>query len=202
MGIESTITPDKLPGPSHNLNDKTWQSWIDKGFEEKVPHHVQALHDRLIKFVTAADDRPIQKKVELMRRVKKDGKEYLVTQFSLHSSNWLGEEVQLYDYVEGYHKEQTLRPKINEKKEIVSYERGTEKEIYSIEFGKKTVDKIIGDQDKATIRFFIAHQGGPQNDYFTYEQFVNNTWDQNQILLLQDGSPQFQPSTNTNANAA
>jgi hypothetical protein len=194
MGLESTITPDKVPGPTHSFNDATWQSWIDKGLEEGIPHSVQAPHDRLIRFVTGAGDNPIKHKVHVLKRIKHEGKEYLVALKSLHSMNWIGEEIQLYDYVEGFHIEQTLKPKIDDKKEIIGYERGKEKPVYSIEFSKTAVDKMIGKQDKSEIQYYIKHPSGTQKDYFTYEQFVNNTWDQNMSLLLSDGSPQYATS--------
>ncbi len=194
MGIESSIPPEKgMDKPRTDYVDRTYQSYIDQGFEEGIPHHVEAPHTRLERFLTDAGDREITKRVTLMKRTK----EHLIVYSILSSTTWIGEEINFSDYVEGYHKEQTRKPNINERKQIVSYVMGQPKDIYSIEFNKKNVDKYIGNQDKDSIRYFIAHQGGPQNDYFTYEQFTNNSWSQNMQLLLQDGSPQFAPLIST-----
>lgn len=194
MPIESSIPPEKSGDkPRTDYVDKTYQSWIDQGFEKDIPHQVEAPHTRLERFLTEAGDREIIPHRKLMRRIRYNAKEWLVIHSDLYSTTWTGEEIVHAEYIEGYHTEQTRKPVIDERKRIVRYQMGQPKDVYSIEFNKKNVDKYIGNQDKASIKYFIKHEGGPQNDYFTYDQFVNNTWDQNMELLLGDVSPQYAP---------
>ena len=190
--IESSIKPEDEQPIKHDLNDKTWESYVEQGFKDNIPHPVESKHERLMRFIAEAGDRPIEKKVEKMERVKIKGKEYLLVQLRLSAFNFFGEEKLVNgEYIEGYWVEQTRKPKRDEQRRIISYVQGTPIEHYTIEFNKENVDKYIGDQDHNEIDFFIKHEGGPQSDHFTYEQFVNNAWEDNMELLLIDGSPKY-----------
>jgi hypothetical protein len=189
--IESSIKPDEIAEIKHDLEDRTYQSYIDQGFADNIPHQVEAPHTRMMRFLAEKGERPMQRELKMLQRIRHKNKEYLLAYIKLTSTNFFGDEVILDDYVEGFWKEQTKRPKRDEQRRLVSYIMGQSVDHYTIDFNKKNVDKYIGKQEHSSIRFFIKHEGGPQNDYFTYEQFLHNKWEDNMELLLVDGSPQY-----------
>lgn len=195
-GIVSSIKPDAIAQKQQDdFIDKTWQSYIDEGFEEGIPHSVRAPHERLITFLQAAGDHPIDKRIMRMECVRNKSKLWLVVYYHLESTDWLGRPLLYAEWVEGYHKVQTRVPQVDpQKKTITQYVRGQEKQEWTIEFTKANVDKAIKqavNSDREGIKFHIRFPEGPQKDYFSYSQFVNNTWDQNMELLLGNGSPRF-----------
>lgn len=192
--IESTIKPDEIPPVTHSLNDKTYESYIEQGFADYIPHAVEARHTRLMKFIAQAGDHEIVKNVWRMHLHRKRDKVYVVAEIELTSTDFWGAEIKISqgDYQEGFWTEQTKVPKRDEQHRIVKYIRGQPIDHYTIEFSKKAVDEIIGEQDRDSIDYHIHHEGGPQKGHFTYEQFVNNKWPDNMELLLVDGEPKFQ----------
>lgn len=191
--VESSIKPEEIPAIKHDLNDRTYESYIEQGFEGSITHHVESPHIRLMDFLARAGEHPIEKKVWKMERKKHMGKEYLIVHMVLLSTDFWGDEAKVGegDYQEGYWIEQTRRPKRDEQRRIVKYIRGQPIEHYTIEFNKENVDKYLGEQDPHSIDYSIHHEGGPQKGHFTYEQFVNNSWPDNMELLLIDGEPKY-----------
>src|SRR5215510_10352933 len=156
--IESSIKPDEISKIEHDLNDKTYESYIKQGFENNIPHSVEAPHTRMMRFLAEKGDKPYEKKIRLMERLRHNAKEYLTIYFKLTSSNFYGDEIILDDYQEGYWKEQTKRPQRDEQRRLVRYIMGQPIDHYTIPFDKKTVDKYIGKQDHNSILFFIKHE--------------------------------------------
>ncbi len=59
--------------------------------------------------------------------------------------------------------------------------------MYYIPFSKEKVDEIItkSDSDKNDIIYVV--KSGPRRDHFTYDEFVNYSWEQLESILLYDG---------------
>lgn len=193
MSFVSSIKPEteSVKESTYDFNDRTWQSYIKEGFEENVPHSVQAPHERLIKFAAAAGDRPITRTVTRVYRMKPASngyKECLVAYETLTGSTWAGDEVRLVDHCIGYHKQQLKRSVLNEKKEIVEYQRSGEKEIYNIEYSISNLNKILEGQEKEAVKFIITNPNGPQSAEFMYDEF-NLPWIDCIDLLLRAGGP-------------
>ena len=185
-------------------NNRTWKSWVNLGIEDivdKIPHNVQAPETRKREFLSRVDleQGPIERKVTTMVRLKAkdyntknhEPKEYLVYYDSWYAKDWMGRKLIVGENIESVYMEQEKEKiiKYNEKSgpEIVGYRRSGEHEVHYVEFSKDAVDKIIGHQDKGDITFVVKIP--PRRDHFTYDEFVNYSWEQlNDILLTVGGA--------------
>jgi hypothetical protein len=195
MSFVSSIKPENEiveQSSTYDFNDKTWESWVKEGFENKIPHDVQRYHDELMKFKAKAGDRPITRTVWRVFRDKPASngyKECLVIWEILKGTTWANDECELAAYhIVGYHKEQIKRPVINEQRQIVQYERAGERVIHSLPYSKAELDKQIEGQNKESIQFYITNPNGPQSSDFPYEEFIL-PWNECINLLLQPGGP-------------
>jgi hypothetical protein len=66
----STNKPDvpKKPEIKIEYNDKSYQSYIEQGFADSIPHKIQPPHDRIKQFLSLVDIRkgPITRNVTMM----------------------------------------------------------------------------------------------------------------------------------------
>ena len=200
MSLVSSIKPgsesnaDKIE-PKFEYNDATYQSYIKEGFEEWIPHGVQAPHDRLQEFIAAVQDRPVRETVtyiERLRPAENGFKDVLIYRKDIEGNAWAGNRVNpVIGHLMGIHKRQTREPRINEKKEIIEYIKGNEVTEYTIPYTKEKLDEIlaIGDTNKDMVKFEIKNPRGAQKAYFSYEQFIK-PWNECINMLLTPGGPE------------
>jgi hypothetical protein len=197
--IVSSIKPDteaqqQAQKSMIEINDETYQSYIKEGFEENIPHSVEAPHTRLMKFIAEAEGRPILRTVTKIERVRNSTtgfKEHLVYWENLEGTTWAGDTVRYTDHVWGYHKKQVRGPRINEKKQVVEYIRTGEREVYTIPYTKEKVDELIENSDgsdRDSIKLFIKNPNGTQSADFHYQEFIMS-WNDCINMLLQPGGP-------------
>jgi hypothetical protein len=199
MSVVSSIKPEKAEDlkPQIDVNDETYESYIKEGFEENIPHSVQAPHDRLMKFLAQAGDRPIKRMITYIERLKPASmgyKEFLIYRETLIGTTWAGDECKYIDHLVGYHKKQIKSPKINEKKEVVEYVRSGQRDVYTIPYTKQKLDEIISKSDetgKDSITLYIRNPHGAQKASFYYEEFVLD-WHECINILLLKGGPEAQ----------
>jgi hypothetical protein len=106
----------------------------------------------------------------------------------------LGEKLGNDKNLEGVFSEVQSLPKVKfnngtGRSEVVGKNFAGTRDVHYIPFSKETVDRIIAksDSDKSEILFCV--NSPPRRDYFTYDEFVNYTWDQlEEILLMSVGA--------------
>jgi len=123
---------------------------------------------------------------------KKIEKEFIVYQEEWIGKNWLGETLVCDDNIEGVYTEVDTAPEVrfnneNGRSEVVGQKLAGVHQVYYIPFSKEKVDKIItkSDSDKNDIIYVV--KSGPRRDHFTYDEFVNYSWEQLESILLYDG---------------
>lgn len=194
--IVSSIKPEAqaIEKSTIEVNDETYQSYIKEGFEENIPHSVEAPHTRLMKFIAEAEGRPVLRtvtKIERFKDARTGFKEMLVYWENLEGTTWAGETVRIADHVVGLHKKQIRGPRINEQKQVVEYIRTGEREVFTIPYTKEKLDEIIehsDGSDRDSIKLFIKNPNGTQNSNFYYQEFVMS-WNDCINMLLQPGGP-------------
>jgi hypothetical protein len=187
--------------PILEYNNRTWKSWVNLGIPDiidRIPHNVEAPETRKKIFLSRVDleQGPIQRKITMMVRRKaknqgEDSKEYLVYYDDWFAKDWMGRKLVVSENIEGVYMEQEKEKIIryNEYKgpEVVGEKYSGQHEVHYIEFSKEAVDKAIGDQNKSDIIFVVKIP--PRRDRFTYDEFVNFSWDElNDILMLDGGA--------------
>jgi hypothetical protein len=204
MEILSTNKPDipKKPQAEIEYNDKSYESWVQQGFIDHIPHGISSPHDRIQKFLSQVDTRkaPITRTVRTMIRLraidydtsKLERKEYLYYTEDWHGVNWLGIPITdggISDHLVGKYQEVLTRPKLDEQtgEHIENVFAGT-RDRYYIPFSKTNVDDIIRQSvgtDKNNIRFVVKFSQEDSTDslqpssrnYFSYDTFANWSWD-------------------------
>jgi hypothetical protein len=175
--ILSTNKPKELhpkPDPAKTIegqwNDRSYQSYVESGFAEHIPHHISAPRDRIIKFLAATDIRngPINRTVRMICRCKApdwtspkhERREWIWYEEVWSANNWLNIPVDPLDgHIEGRYTEVVTRPKFDPIKgtHIDNVFAGT-REVYYIPFTKAAVDEIIKNStlsEKSNIRYIV-----------------------------------------------
>lgn len=201
----STIKPESGPKkPSMKFNDKTYQSYVDNGFADSIPNDVEFPVKQKREFLSRVDEskEPVKRKVTKIVRVKAldssskkyEKKEYLYYWEEWSGKNWLGQTIDPpSEHMEGFWDEQEKEPVVKQNQkgeyEVVGYKRSGQHRVYDIPFSKEAVDKIIEKSvgtDKGSIIFLVKE--GIRRDEFTYDEFVNYSWDELVDILLTDGA--------------
>jgi hypothetical protein len=205
--VESTTTqtqgrefqPEK---PIMEYNKKTWQSWMNlqnhiPDIEDKIPHGVEAPQRRKKEFIAQVDleQGPIERKVMSIVRFKaknrddKKQKEYLRYHEDWQAKDWMGRKIRNSENIEGvyYEQEEEKIIKYDETKGpyVSGYRRSGEHPVYTIPYSKEAVDQIVGNQDKSDIIFTV--RTSERRQHFTYDEFVNYSWEKLENILLLDG---------------
>lgn len=194
---------EEQENPFTEYNNRTYQSYVKNGFADKIPHGVEAPDTRLKQFISRVDltkdyERNIMTIVRLKTRnymsteKSKPEKESLVYQEEWVGKNWLGEILRCHENFEGVYKEIDSVPEVKwndnvGRSEVVGKKMSGSHEVYYIPFSKEKVDEIIAksDSDKTEIKYCVKYEG--RRDYFTYDEFVNYSWEQLVDVLLYDG---------------
>lgn len=174
MVLVSTNKPEitKKPDASKSItwNDRSYQSYIDQGFAEYIPHKIEAPRNRLLKFLNEVDIRKgkIERTVTLIVRLKAidyddpklPRKEYLYYEELWEGKNHLGIPLSpVTNQFEGMFYEVVTRPELDKHTgEHIHTLYSHLGERFYIPFSKKNVDDIIAKSahtDKSNIRFVI-----------------------------------------------
>ena len=199
----STNKPEVTKKPEVKMvyNDRSYQSWVEKGFADHVPHRIEAPHTRIEQFLSVVDTRkgPIERTVTSMVRQKAidydssthERKEYIYYEEDWEGKNWLGNPVTkpgISGHIEGKHIEVLTRPKLYERtgEHIDNVFAGT-RERYYIPFTKKNVDEIIANSahtDKSNIRFVVKF--GKEDSQEAMAMSTRNEFSYDMFLLPWD----------------
>jgi hypothetical protein len=200
--VESTQQESQPEKPVMEYNNKSWQSWMNlqshiPDIVEKIPHGVEAPQRRKKEFIAQVDleQGPIERRVMTIVRFKaknredKEQKEYLRYNEDWQAKDWMGRKLRNSENVEGvyYEQEEEKIIKYDETKGpyVSGYKRSGEHIVYTIPYSKDAVDKIIGNQDKSDIIFTV--RTSERRQQFTYDEFVNYSWEQLEHILMLDG---------------
>ena len=135
-------------------------------------------------------------------------KEYLYYMEKWSAFDYLGNELNVHEHLEGRYDEAQIRYVVDTKtgkpKKSEAKLRGT-RPVFYIPFNKQTVDKILKDVEKESIEYVVkfgdAAKGEARRDNsFSYEQFVYCDYAGLVKLSYQAGGPRATPyiaSTNT-----
>lgn len=194
---------EEKPEVKLEYNNRSYQSYVDAGFADYIPHKFRQPHDFIQVFFAAADLRkePIERTVTAIYRVKaidydspkQERKEFIYYEENWVAKNWFGVAVNpIAGHIEGRYTEVSTKPMYDERTggHKDNAFAGT-RERYYIPWSKKNVDDIIAKSahsDKSTIRFVIKFSiednAGTDNpmqmatrNRFSYDVFANWPWD-------------------------
>jgi hypothetical protein len=188
--------PKKIAKILEEYNNKTEESY--KKNELEVPERLDFQIKHFLMLVDA-EKYPVEKEVTRVIRLKeidynskrREMKEFLVWYENWFGKDWQGRKVSpVTDHVEGRYYEQDLEPVV-ERDQITGYDRTGQHEVHYIPFSKKAVDEIIAKStydNKSQIKF-VVKTPPIRNDSFTYEQFVNSSWDECITMIMTNGGP-------------
>lgn len=204
MPVVSTIKPEqeeqnkiqKFP-----YEDRTYQSYVENGFEDEIPDSVKQIHEFETKFHLGLDLKTYQNDfkriVHTITRFKtmETGEEVLIYYERWEGKNFLGNALPpILDHWEGFWIEQTRIPKYREGSDstiIDHYEMGIPIKHYTIPWNKENLQKIYDScWGPAQHRILYHFDGKPlaQNDYAANkEQFENLNYEQCVNIILQHG---------------
>lgn len=122
-------------------------------------------------------------------------KEFLYYYENWEGTNNIGNPMNLVpDHIEGFYQEVLPINVVNAKGKITGSKPGRKQLVYYIEWqGKEQLDKIIGDQDKDTIKYVVKSSPTLRTASFSYEQFANLSFLECARLARQTGGPQMTP---------
>lgn len=179
--------------PKLEYNDKTYQSYVDNGFDHMLDdlHKVKRVHNFKEDFLNRAslEKGPIRFKVNSFMRLKAidyTSKNNARKEFMTYSVDWIAKdfmgddivEQQVLEHIEGVYQEQ-LKKTVTNRGQITGYERMGERTVYYIPWDRKTMDKLIDDSvgtDKETITYTVKFLSS--RTQFTYEQFATLSYEQ------------------------
>ena len=179
--------------PKLEYNDKTYQSYVDNGFDHMLDdlHKVKRVHNFKEDFLNRAslEKGPIRFKVNSFMRLKAidyTSKNNARKEFMTYSVDWIAKdfmgddivEQHVLEHIEGVYQEQ-LKKTVTNRGQITGYERMGERTVYYIPWDRKTMDKLIDDSvgtDKETITYTVKFLSS--RTQFTYEQFATLSYEQ------------------------
>jgi hypothetical protein len=126
---------------------------------------------------------------------KKLPKEFVIYQEEWVGKDWLGRTLKCHDNIEGAYREVNSEPEIkwNDKigrSEVVGKKLTSTHQIHYIPFSKEKVDEIIANSDSDKDEIIYVVKSPPRRDHFSYDEFVNYSWEQCEKILLYDGGVQ------------
>lgn len=206
------------PKDEIEFNDRSYQSYLDNGFpidptdtNNMKAYKICYIRQQKLDFISRIDlsKGKFRRDIFLMKRLKapdydEDGeptkpKEWIMYQEYWRAKNWLGKKLFVTN-VEGVYDEATRElntdfdPETGDVK--AEYIQGRSRTRYHIPFSKKAVDEILAKvgTDKNEIQWYAeipnsAKGVGFRSGNYTYDQFVNTTWDEFEDLARREGEP-------------
>jgi len=184
--------------PVIKYNNLTEQSYLEHGFD--VPQTLDGQEKYFLSLVDTTKG-PIEKTVTKIVRLKaidhnstkKERKEFLMWYENWYGNDWQGVAVPpVTDHVEGRYQKQSKQNVVKNGR-VTGYTRGPETTVYYVPFSKAKVDEIINSSigtDKETIKF-VVNDGIHRNDSYSYDQFVNSTFEECIRLMMTAGGPEL-----------
>ena len=189
----------KKPEVVIEYNNKSYESFIDNGFEAYIPRSVYGPRDRMLTWLNKVDLRkgPLERTVRSIVRLKAidynspkhERKEFVYYEEDWTACDWLGIPIDPYGgHVEGRFSEALYSRKLDERSgEFIGNVYTGIRDRYYIPWSKKNVDEIIANSahsTKESIKFIIKFgvEDGPDGfsmttrNQFSYDQFVNWDW--------------------------
>jgi uncharacterized membrane-anchored protein YjiN (DUF445 family) len=185
--VSSIKTESEKQKPKLAYNDKTYQSYVDNGFDHMLDdlHKVKRVHNFKEDFLNRAslEKGPIRFRVNSFMRLKAidyTTKSNARKEFMTYSVDWLAKdfmgddivEQQVLEHIEGVYQEQ-LKKSVTERGMVTGYERIGERTVYYIPWDRKVMDKLIAESvgsDQETITYTVKFLNS--RTQFTYEQFA------------------------------
>lgn len=206
--IASSIKPDnEKTKPKLDYNDKTYQSYLENGFEEHIPDKLKWVHDFHEDYLNRVDlsKGPIRFRINSFMRLKAidySSKNQARKEFMTYSADWLakdwkGDDIrqrQVLEHIEGIYQEQ-LKEKVTDRGQITGYERIGERPIYYIPWDRKTMDKLIDESvgtDRETINYVVKFLSN--RTAFTYEQFATMSFQELSDMQTKYREPRSVPT--------
>jgi hypothetical protein len=192
MPIISTISTEKsdFKPQIESSTYKSYQAYTKAGYESHVHPAVEGPYRREIDFLVAAKTDIVREVTQISRKKIQDQqtrkyKEVLIYEENWFAKDWKGNDLIVRGVIQGVHKVPISKAITNEKDQKIADQMDGFREIYEIDFSKKAVDKIIGDQEKDYIKFNIF---GPKcHDQASYDQFVSLSYTECTKILMQPG---------------
>jgi hypothetical protein len=197
------------------FNEKTLESFEKEELEP--PHGTLTLKAQYDKFKAQfkEDKGPLQQIITRMHRKSKivfdeEGKavkkDYLTYEVDYHAKNWLSNDLFIRGHIHGMHHEPKFRATTKLDPEtgnhIINNENDGIQEVYDIELTDKNRKQVIQDIINKSIgslidniKFYGHFESsikGPsfRCDQFSYDQFINSSFDELEALARKQGGPQ------------
>jgi uncharacterized membrane-anchored protein YjiN (DUF445 family) len=201
-------TESEKPKPKLEYNDKTYQSYVDNGFDWMLDdiHKVKRVHNFKEDFLNrvSLEKGPIRFKVNSFMRLKavdyssknNTRKEFLTWSVDWLAKDFMGDDIteeQVLEHIEGVYQEQ-LKKTITERGQITGHERTGERTRYYIPWDRKVMDKLIEDSvgsDQETIIYTVKFMNS--RTQFRYEQFATLSYQQLDDLQAKYKDPRSVP---------
>ena len=196
-GEDRELNESNIPKPViWNYNKRTWESYSKNGIS---PPDNLDLQERNFLRKVKVNKKPIEREVTKIVRIrtrdytskKREYKDFLYWFENWFGVDWLGQKIPpVTDHVEGIYMEQEMEPVVKNM-ELVGYKRLVEYPVYYIPFSKEKVDEIIESSTKnvvSDIQFVVKGQTYRTGGY-TYEQFVNSSFDECIEMQMTVGGP-------------
>lgn len=164
-----------------------------------IPENLDYKNKRFLKNIDPEKyPEAIQKEVTKIVRIKApddSSKTRELKEFDYWFENWYGRDwlnrrvPDVRDHIEDMYMEQDTEP-VYDREQLIGYKRVGQQEVFYIPFSKKAVDEIIEKSmiNKHKIKFLVKTQK-QRNDEYSYEQFVNSTFDECVEMMMYNGGP-------------
>jgi len=192
--------PKEIPAMFKGWNNRTEQSYIKEHLADKIPEALDFQEKHFLQLIDAEKyPEALQKEVTKIVRIKatdyssksRDEKEYVYWFENWYGRDWLNRRVpDVGDHIEGQYWEQETEP-VYDRERLIGYNRSGQHEAFYIPFSKKAVDDIIAKStiNKGKIQFVVKFQDGRRNNQYTYDQFVNSSFEQCKEMMMHQGGP-------------
>jgi len=200
-------------------NNRTEKSYLSKKLD--LPEYLDYQEKHFLGLVEGDIERTVTKIVRLKaldydtkeKKQKGTRKEFILYYENWYGKDWQGRKVApVTDHIEGAYMEQETEPKVYQNKKIGDTRIG-QHEVHYIPFSKKAIDEIIQshdqEEDKESILYCVK-TSNMRNASYTYEQFVNSSFEECVSMMMTNGGPQMyewnkrqgQQQQNTNKSVA
>lgn len=172
---------------------RSYKSYEDSEFLDRLPHKISAQYDREMNFLTAVDESkgPIKRTILSMVRVRVKGKEYLYYTENWEATDWKNAEVNpVIERMEGIHQQVVTKPEVDERNRKIGTAFVRSEDVYDLPYSKELVDRLISETgtDKDSIKYHFRNDDLGRRSKCMYKQFVNTTWNAAADILMQNGA--------------
>jgi len=182
-------------------NNRSRLSYIEN--EQKIPRHIEGADFQVAQFLSKVDHKgkfvPVRSVTRIVRTRATDWdtphqekKDYVYWYEDWYGQDWLGRDIApVTEHVQGVYEEVIMKDKINDYGDVEGKEKKGERIRYYVPFSKKAVDDIIAtsnNTDAKNIKFIFKGNQFRTGDW-TYDQFVNSTWEEMEEIARTPAGP-------------